>query len=483
MASRSTYWRKATSPGRSRPTRFGPTFDGRCPPSNTDRDSTRQRLCDWRGNGSVVIEVTDCMKLFELARERRWIPITGYVVYISALTAGYYYNLTFVQLGLIDLGTRLVGLSPAAVSMAMGVLALLTLFVAVASGVLLDRRGWSTDLYVKFRLLFGIILVQLVLTAVAPYVTSPEAFGLWVVVCSVTLGVGIPVTFSFMIDFIPVRDRGYVAAVVAGLSFFVAALYPMEWRIEEFSTVMAAAMVPAVIVLGGVAFRRTDIVDELARQHETYGTGRFCRSQPIGTTSVTFWVLVVLMFGVFFIDSLGFLRIIETPTYIYTSWQSPDLSVRLFIAVTHLVGALFAGVLYTNFDRKWLFLWVFGLFAFTHLQYVFHLRFGSDGTPPLLMPMFYVLAVSFYTTLNFALWPDLSTTETIGTHTALGVGIAGWLATFLSTALALYSEGVELSFLDHLTYVNALALLFAVSLPVLLYVHRMVELVREGATS
>ncbi|WP_336136412.1 hypothetical protein [Natronomonas amylolytica] len=68
-----------------------------------------------------------------------------------------------------------------------------------------------------------------------------------------------------MIDFIPVRDRGYVAAIVAGLSFFVAglsffvaglsffvaglsffvaALYPMEWRIEEFSTVMAAAMVP-----------------------------------------------------------------------------------------------------------------------------------------------------------------------------------------------------------------------------------------------
>lgn len=423
------------------------------------------------------------MKLIQFVRERRWVPVVGYFVYISALTAGYYYNLTFVQLGLIDLGTRLVGLRAETVSVAMGVLALLTLIVAVTSGVTMDRRGWGTDLYTKFRLLFGILIVQLVLTAVAPYVSSPEAFGLWVVICSVTLGLGIPVTFSFMIDFVPIRDRGYVAAIVAGLSFFVAALYPMEWRIEEFSTVMAAAMLPAVVVLGIVSFRRSAIVDEWARQHESYETGRFCRPQPIRTTSLTFWGLVLLMFGVFFIDSLGFLRIIETPIYIYTSWQSPDVSVRLFIAITHVVGALAAGVLYTNFGRKWLFLWVFGLFAFTHLQYVFHLRFGGTGAPPLLMPMFYVLAVSFYTTLNFALWPDLSTSQTIGTHTALGVGIAGWLATFLSTSLALYSESIELSLLNHLTYVNALALLFAVSFPVVVYVRRMIELVNGGSMS
>lgn len=423
------------------------------------------------------------MKLIEFVRERRWVPVVGYFVYISALTAGYYYNLTFVQLGLIDLGTRLVGLRTETVSIAMGVLALLALIVAVMSGVLMDRRGWSTDLYVKFRILFGILVVQLVLTAIAPYVSSPEAFGLWVVVCSITLGLGIPTTFSFMIDFVPVRDRGYVAAFVAGLSFFVAALYPVEWRMEEFSAVMVAAMLPAVAVLGVVSFRRSAIVDEWAQQHEAYGTGRFCRPEPIRTMSATFWSLVLLMFGVFFIDSLGFLRIIETPTYIYTSWQSPDVSVRLFIAVTHVIGALMAGVLYTNFSRKWLFLWVFGLFAFTHLQYVFHLRFGGTGTPPLLMPMFYVLAVSFYTTLNFALWPDLSIPETVGTHTALGVGIAGWLATFLSTALALYSESIELSLVNHLTYVNAVALLFAVSLPVLLYVRRMTELANRGSTS
>ncbi|MDZ7689430.1 MAG: hypothetical protein U5J64_12110 [Halobacteriales archaeon] len=258
------------------------------------------------------------------------------------LTAGYYYNLTFVQLGLIDLGTRRVGMTPVAVSLAMAGLALSTLLVAVATGVTMDRRGWSTDLYAKLRMLFLVIAVQFFLTVVAPYVTTSGGFVLWVSVCSVALGVGIPVTFSFMIDFIPVRDRGYVAAAVAGLSFFAAALYPVEWSIESFSTVMSVAMAPAVLALGVVSVRRFSFVDELARQHEEFGTGRFCRTSPVRTKSFAFWSLVFLMFGVFFIDSLGFLRIIETPAYIYTSWQSPEVGTRLFIAVTHVVGALVA---------------------------------------------------------------------------------------------------------------------------------------------
>lgn len=33
-----------------------------------------------------------------------------------------------------------------------------------------------------------------------------------------------------------------------------------------------------------------------------------------------------------------------------------------------------AGVLYTAFDWRWLLVWVYGLFGFTHLLYTFHLR-------------------------------------------------------------------------------------------------------------
>jgi hypothetical protein len=219
-------------------------------------------------------------------------------------------------------------------------------------------------------------------------------------------------------------------------------------------------------------------------QHERFGVGRFVRGAEAGTARFVFWISVVLMFSVFFIDSLGFLRIIDTPVYIYTSWQSPELGVRLFIGLSHVLGAAMAGVLYTVFGRRWLFLWILGLFAFTHLLYTFQLGTAPSGIdPPLSLPFFYVLAVSFYTTLNFALWPDLSTPANIGMNTGLGVGIAGWLASFLSTSLALYSRDIGLSLLEHLRYVNALALLLAVGYPVALYLRRMRALADLQETS
>ncbi len=402
------------------------------------------------------------------------VPALGYLKYVAVLSAGYYYNLTFVQLGLIDLGTRLVGMTEGQVSVAMAALALVAFVVAVATGRVMDKRGWSSDLRLKFRILFVVVTWQTVLTMVAPLVGTPREFGLWVLFSAVGIGAGIPVTFGLMIDFIPIRHRGFIAALVTGLAFSAAALYPMEWKIDEFAPLMTLVMIPAAAVLGVISFRRFPVVDVLARQHERFGIGRFCRPTPIATASVGFWMLVMVMFSVFFIDSLGFLRIIDTPAYISTSWQSPSVGPRLFIAVTHVVGAAMAGVLYTSFGRRWLLVWVFGLFAFTHLLYTFDIGTAPAGMdPPLVLPLFYVLAVSFYTTLNFALWPDLSTPATIGTNTALGVGIAGWLASFVSTSLALYSSSSGLSLLEHLRYVNALALLLAVAYPLALYFRRM----------
>jgi hypothetical protein len=96
--------------------------------------------------------------------------------------------------------------------------------------------------------------------------------------------VGMPVTFSFMIDFIPIRHRGGVAAAVAGLAFAAAALYPLQWRIEEFAPVMTTVMIPGVAALGVVSFQRFDFVDKLAGQHEI-GVGRYCRPDPVATAS------------------------------------------------------------------------------------------------------------------------------------------------------------------------------------------------------
>jgi MFS family permease len=429
------------------------------------------------------------VKLFEYVQEGDWSVVAGYGLFVALMIAGYYYNITFVQLGLIDLGTRLVGMSETVVSMWMAALALVTLVVAVVTGVTMDRRGWSTDLRTKLRLLFGVVCIQFALTLVAPMIRSVPAFGAWIVLASIGLGVGFPVSFSLAIDLVPVPDRGYVAAAVTAIAYFFANAIPLSWSVDVFSQLMVAAMAPGVVVLGILSFTSFDrldaILDILGKQHERYGTGRFCHGTPIQARSLAFAVPVVLMFGVFFIDSLGFLRIIDTPSLLLSSWQSPDLSTRLFIAVAHVVGAVMAGVIYANYSLSRVFLWTFALFALTHVMYTSDLRIAEvfpgiagSGTSPL-NPALYAIAVSFYTTLNFALWPDLSTPASIGTHSAIGIGVAGWLATFSSTALALYFQAADLTLLSHLNVVQALSLLLLFGLAVGLYARRMVELARE----
>ncbi|ACV10302.1 major facilitator transporter [Halorhabdus utahensis DSM 12940] len=427
-------------------------------------------------------------------RERQWPTVLGTLLFVALMVAGYYYNITFVQLGLIDLGTRFVGLSETAVSLWMAVLALCTLVVAVVTGVAMDRREWSTDLRTKFRLLLGVVAVQFVLTLVAPWIRTVPAFGAWIVAASIGLGVGFPVSFSLAIDLVPVPDRGYVAAAITAVAYFLANAIPLSWSITVFSRVMVLAMAPGLLALAVLSFGRFEFIERIQStwesQHHTFGTGRFCRPDAIRTRGLAFAVPVVLMFGVFFIDSLGFLRIIDTPALLLTSWQSPDLSMRLFIAIAHVVGAVMAGVIYANYSLSRVFLWTFALFALTHVLYTSDLRIASvfptlaQGTTSPLNPAIYAVAVSFYTTLNFALWPDLSTAATVGTRSAIGIGVAGWLATFSSTALALYFHAADLTLLTHLNVVQALSLLLVFGLAVGLYVRRMVTIVRaNGGTA
>ncbi len=409
------------------------------------------------------------MLLARFLRAREWATVAGYGLYAVFMASGYYYNVTFIQLGLLDLGTRHVGLSRNAVAWWMAGLALLTVVVAMLVGITFDRRGLGRQLDTKLRLLFGVVLVQVLLTAVAPHIRSEVGFGAWIVAAAVTLGVGVPVSFGLTVDLIPAEDRGYVAAAITAGAYFMANVYPLDWRIETFSTAMLAAMVPGLFLLGWLAFGRSGLVSALADQHERFGVGRFCYPEPVRLRSFTFGSLLVLTFAVFFVDSLGFLRIIEEPILVLSSWASPEFGDHLVIAIVHVLGAIVAGVFYRNFHKRTLYLWIFGLFSLTHLLYTFDLRLaavfpGLGGGPPILNPAMYAIAVSVYTTLNFALWPDLSTVDTIGTHSAVGVGVSGWLATFTSTALALRLQEAEVGLLSHLNIVNALALLVFVGL-------------------
>lgn len=390
----------------------------------------------------------------------RWM---GYGLFVILMAAGYYYNLTFVQLGLIDLGRVRLGMARPQVSWYLSVLALLTCLISLAVGGLMNRRGWGKDFRLKLRAAFGVVMVQLVLTFLVLQLRSQQGMLIWLVATSCALGVGVPVTFSMTVDLIPRGMRGYAAALITGLAYLGANLIPGSWSIEEFTTPLLYFLPLGALGLGVIAFVPLPFVSRLAAQHreEAFRRGRYA-----GRSQTRLVLLILLMFGVFFTDSLGFLRLLEMPRFMDSAWQSPSLDVRLLIGLVHFAAALIGGVLYRALDVREMFYWIFGIFALTHLLYTLSLRMGS-GSVVLTMPILYAVAVSLYTVVNFALWADLSTPETIGFNAALGVSLSGWTATFLSTALAIWMEHSGITLERHLNVTDAIAMLFFLGLVLL----------------
>jgi hypothetical protein len=404
------------------------------------------------------------MELFFLLKTRNWTALFGYALFIGFLATGYYYNVTFVQLGLVDLGVRLIGMDRPQVANNMAYLALITSAVALVVGIGMMKKGWSSQFKIKLRLSFAVIVLQTILTAIAPHIRNEGGYLAWIVLASAALGVGVPVTFGMTVDLIPRRDRGYVAAIITAVAYFAAPVLSAPWEIEHFSRQMLLIMIPGVPMLGFLAFKKLPLTDRLAQQHKQpeFWYGRYVRRDEAGSERISWKLsgLILLMFGVFFVDSLGFLRMTETPFLMEEAWTSPDLGPRLFLGWVHVGAAFIGGVLYTNFPGRALFYWIFGLFGLVHLSYTFPFRIGGDTAPPLGLPALYSTAVSLYTVVNFAIWADVSTPRTISRNAALGVALSGWSATFISTALAIRWEAAGVPLDQHLRIVDALAILF-----------------------
>lgn len=385
-----------------------------------------------------------------------WDEIVAFAVYVAILTAAYYYNVTLVQLGLTEVGQGRLGLSMELVAAAMGTLAIATLTATLVSGHLVDRFGWGTDVRLKFRVLFGILLLLLGLTSLLPLVASFLQFLAWVLACALLVGTAIPFAFSLMLDLVAPGKRGYAAGLVAGGAFALAAWLPFEWAAGNFVGPAVAVLLPVVVLLAVLSVAPGTVSVRFQRQHgaspEPTDGRRMTRTPVV--------VGLVLLFGAFFVDSLGFVRIIETPAIVDSSWQSSDRGIRATLAVTHVVGGLAAGVLYTKLRYLWLFVATFALFAAAQFLYAFDIAVGGPSVLGTATPLVYVLAVSCYTVVAFALWPDLATPETVGTYTGVGIGIGGWLATFTSTALALASDQLQLAVERHLLAVGVLSCLF-----------------------
>jgi len=421
------------------------------------------------------------MNFAKLLQKRNWPAVFGYFLFIGMMAAGYYYNLTFVQLGLEDFASRQLGLSAEEIARDMALLAICTCVIALVFGWWMRKIHLHKNFQTKLKIAFGVVLTQLALTLLIPLVQTEGGFIFWLVLASAALGVGVPTMFSTTADLIPVRDRGYAAALVTALSYFAAAVFSTQWTFEYFRHQFIWILLAGAAGVGILAFIQHPWIDALAQQYTNpaFGIGRFVRTRAgqVIRPSGRIKGLVLIMFLIYFVDSLGFLRMLKVPALMNSSWQSPLFTDRLFIAVVHVVGALIGGILYNSLNERHLFYWIFGLFALTHLQYSLHIRIMGEGEITLALPMLYAMAVSLYTVVNFAIWADLSTPETISMNTSIGVALSAWTATFLSTGLAIFWQGQGMPLERHIQIVDSVAMLAFIGLIVLAFFRK------EGRTT
>ena len=207
----------------------------------------------------------------------------GIAVFVAFMAAGYAYNVTFVQLGVTDLGRRLVGLDDAQVAGAMAMLAIVTAAVAVAVGVWMGRAGVGRDLVRKLRIATVVVAGQTVLTVLAPLVASEGAFLAWVLLTALALGVGVPVTFSLAVHLVPVRRRGLAAAGVTAIAYAFAPLGSGDWTIEPLARTFTGGMLLGTTALALLAWRDLPLVRAWSRQHERppFGIGRYLRGSAL----------------------------------------------------------------------------------------------------------------------------------------------------------------------------------------------------------
>lgn len=386
------------------------------------------------------------------------VTVAGVGLFVGMMAAGYYYNVTFVQLGLLDLGTRHLGLPAGRVTTLMALFALVTCAASLVTGAAMTRLGWSGAMRPKLRIAAATAAAQAALTCGSAWVSSEGLFTAWLVAAALMMGLGIPATFGLTVDLVPVRYRGAVAGLVTAIAYFSAPVFSYPWTFEHLRHQLLPILAAGAGAVALLAFVPNRLTDLLGRQSASpdFGIGRYTAERRGRGSTGMLVIIAALMFGVFFVDSLGFLRLSAEPLYMQGAWQSSATSVRVFIGLVHVLGAWIAGVFYTAFDYRTLFAWTFGLFALVHLLYTFPMRIG-DPAPVLVQPMIYALAVSVYTVLNFALWGDLSTPKSIARCAAVGVGLSGWTATFISTGLALawHDSGMETAL--HLRIVDALA--------------------------
>ncbi|MBD3351109.1 MAG: hypothetical protein GF364_06450 [Candidatus Lokiarchaeota archaeon] len=385
-----------------------------------------------------------------------WAKYFPYLFVCSALIGGYIVAFKFIQLGIPDLGERVLNIPKKAVHLNIALMAIITCLSAVVSGVFFDKHKYTFKRKIQFLIGGGIIQGGIL---VGIFIMSePIHFTLWIIAFSAVLGFLFPLTYSLMYFLIPAKHRGYVAGIITGVAYLIGALSPFDWTIEDLSIEAMIVMSPSILLMGLMLLKK-DIFSlyEINDENREDYVGRFTKDKE---TYHSFIYIVILMFGVYFVDSFGFLRVINEDMIIDVTWHG-DIYIKLLIGFTHLFSALIMGVIYQKYNEKIVFLCA--LIGFVIGDFLFSLY--PTGILLYITASIYCATVSFYTINSFMAWSDISTENNISKHAGIGVGIGGWLSSFLSTTITTFLfetlTGTS-GFARHLQISGVIAVLFLV---------------------
>ncbi len=408
-----------------------------------------------------------------------------YFFVCALLFSGYQIGFKFIQLGIPDLALRVVGMEERIVNISMGFMAVASCITALIASIILDK--WAPK--PKTRFLMTLILAggQAGLITLSLLITTEIQFLIWLGLFSGLLGVIFPLVMSYVFLFVKSEDRGPIAGIITAFAYLFGNLSPNPWTIQGTLLDAIISSGPVMICIAYLIFNM-DLVEkfEPADNEIHLFHGRYALNSESQNSNAnehkflaplspghSFALILLLMFGVYFIDSFGFLRVIHQNELMQYTWHGP-YSIKVLLGLVHFATAILMGLLYKKFGYRVVFLSSFVLFFIADLLFSFY----PVGSLLIFTALIYCSTVSFYTVNSFALFADCSTKKDMYKRAGIGIGVGGWLSSFLSTMVTVelfeMTSGVE-GFKLHLLITSLIALAFLLFTLYTLYIKKSIK--------
>lgn len=357
------------------------------------------------------------------------------------IIGGGFINLRLVQIGIPGFGLTVLNLSEETVIIALFLLGITACVSCICIGFVLEKHP---IMFNEKKICFIVLTwLNTLLIYITYFITDQLGYLLWVIIIGVYFGALSGIAYSLIFYLIPRNRRGGVAAILGGVMYFISASYPGDWSFEMFRD-QSILIWPLIFGILGF-FILFDVFDN----------GKIEINQNLEPNfQINAKPIIIILILILFLDSFGFLRIIETQEISSQMWLS-NQSFKIYIGIIHLVSAIIIGVFYKKigpFNTL-----ILSLFLFVIADFVIALIPFSE-TIRIIFPLLYASAVSVYTLILMSIFADISTKETINRNTSIGFGLIGWFSAYTGTGLCYYFIYLNIPFSFHLIISGGIAL-------------------------